>query len=308
MDSTDVPTDFTNAMKTGVDLNTCDWPIGLRSIALPKVVAPGEVFGELATKHRKKWLIEGPALLVSGATDSNAAFYASGCGEIGDWSTTIGTTLAVKGLASLPINDSQGRIYCHRHPDGSWLPGGASNAGGEIFNQRFGDRIHQLNDLTELPKVTPPIIYPSIRKGERLPFADPHFTPFNFEESKEEVNNFLGCLEGLGFIERMTYELLQELGAEVGSFIYATGGAASSRLGLNLRALVLQRSLKVPQFPHSAMGAGILAASGYFKRKVGQMSAEMVRIVQCVDPPGGGCSRLEDRYLHFKELCQSRQK
>ena len=34
--------------------------------------------------------------LVSGATDSNAAFYASGAGEPGEWSTTIGTTLAIK--------------------------------------------------------------------------------------------------------------------------------------------------------------------------------------------------------------------
>ena len=53
---------------------------------------------------------------MSGATDSNSAFYASGASQLGDWASTIGTTLAIKGLSDEKISDKEGRIYCHKHP------------------------------------------------------------------------------------------------------------------------------------------------------------------------------------------------
>ena len=57
--ATDVPTDFTNAMKTGVDLETGDWSGSLPSLNLPRVVSPGEVIGELSTPFDRDggWLV-----------------------------------------------------------------------------------------------------------------------------------------------------------------------------------------------------------------------------------------------------------
>ena len=198
-------------------------------LSLPRVVPSGQQIGEISPHHCRRWGLKVGVKLVSGATDSNAAFYASGAGQPGEWSTTIGTTLAIKGISHNRINDPTGCIYCHRHPDGYWLPGGASNAGGEIL------RDHR-NELSSLEETTNPdiipncLVYPSVRKGERLPFFDVNFVPF-FEGDKRSGNDYLlACMEGIAFVESLSYSLLEKYGALVGNNIFATGGAVSSVL------------------------------------------------------------------------------
>lgn len=304
MGSSEVPTDFTNALKTGVDLESGEWPKELAEINLPKIVRPGLAIGELSSSHRRRWGLMGTCLLASGATDSNAAFYASGASCVGQWSTTIGTTLAVKGLSRGRIHDPFGRIYCHRHPDGPWLPGGASNAGGEILRNRFEDRIEEIESRAKPSSSSPPLVYPSVRKGERMPFCDAKFIPFTNGEVHSNEDFLLGCLEGLSFVEKMTYDLLAQLGAEVGEEIFVTGGASSSTLGMQMRADVLQKSLLVPENPHSAMGASILAAAGYFSRSVGEVSSQMVRISKRIDPRSLR-DEVNERFFRFKQACPS---
>ena len=302
--SVDIPTDFTNAMKTGVDLDKMDWSDKMPSLNLPKVVSPGVVIGEVAKIHCRRWGLANSCLLVSGATDSNAAFYASGAGKAGEWSTTIGTTLAIKGLSKSRIRDNLGRIYCHRHPDGAWLPGGASNAGGEILKDRFGSRMKDIESDAKTSRVVPSILYPSTRKGERLPFTSSEFMPFKVDSTNEDLKFYLGCLEGLSFVEKMTYDLLENMGAEVGPVIYVTGGAASSLLGMQIRADMLQRSLKVSQYPNSAMGAAILAAAGFYSKKVGDLSQELVKHSITIDPNPERNQERVSRFDQFSILCE----
>ena len=97
--TTKIATDFTNAMKTGVDLNREDWSEHeiLRALNLPPIIRPGKSFETVSGRLRKKWSLKNEVVLVSGSTDSNAAFYASGATQTGDWASTIGTTLAIKG-------------------------------------------------------------------------------------------------------------------------------------------------------------------------------------------------------------------
>ena len=301
--TTDIPTDFTNAMKSGFNLEEGKWSANISGVNLPDVVAPGKVIGEISTRLKKRWSLKGPCLLVSGATDSNAAFYASGACKIGDWSTTTGTTLAFKGVSSKRIVDSLNRIYCHRHPDGGWMPGGASNAGGEIVKDVFKDQINLVEQVCLKSSFIPAVIYPSIRKGERLPFSNPNFIPFGDRKSTSDPQYFLGCLEGLAFVEKMVYELLTELDAEVGDRIFATGGAASSLLGLKIRADVLQRSIMVPQYPNSAMGAAILASAGYYNKGVGQMSEGLVKISHTIEPGTHLDISRNERMDRFRDLC-----
>jgi sugar (pentulose or hexulose) kinase len=96
--------------------------------------------------------------------------------------------------------------------------------------------------------------------------------------------------------------LLESLGAAVGDTIYATGGAAKSRLGLQVRADLLQKTLCVPSHPNSAMGAAILAAAGFLDRPVGQLSRQLVTIETTVDPRPS--SLLQDRLAKFRQRCQ----
>jgi len=273
------------------------------AVNLPRVVPPGQVIGELATVHCARWGLSKGIKLVSGATDSNAAFYASGAGLPGEWSTTIGTTLAIKGISQKKVEDPQGCIYCHRHPDGHWLPGGASNAGGEILREHK-QALASLAAIANRTVVPNSLVYPSVRKGERLPFSDPSFEPFFEGTEKGGTDYLLACLEGIAFVECLSYELLEQLGAEVGNRIYVTGGAASSELGLQIRADILQKSLSVPAHPHSAMGAAILAAAGYQQKQVGEVSKEMVSISAVVEPLPSSNGRREEKMEKFRRECQ----
>ena len=303
MGSTEVPTDFTNALKSGVDLEAGDWPEVLPDVRLPEVVAPGRRFGFLRKELRTRWQLSGETVLVSGATDSNAAFYASGAARPGDWSSTVGTTIAVKGLSEVKLEDSQARIYCHRHPDGAWLPGGASNAGGEIVRRRFGERLPELEATARGRDGTDHLVYPSIRRGERLPFAEDSFEPFFVGREEDEVGVFLACVEGVSFVEALIYELIESLGGVVGENLFATGGATLSLLGLEVRAAVLQKRIRVPAHPNSAMGAAILAAAGFHEEPVGKWSSRMVRILRTIEPSDSRMSYYRDRLAIFREHC-----
>ncbi len=299
---TDLPTDSTNAMKSGLDLDTGEWSTHLPDVRFPSVVPPGQIIGELGKSHRNRWGLVHSVKIVSGATDSNAGFYASGAGLPGEWSTTIGTTLAIKGISQTKIHDPDGRIYCHRHPDGHWLPGGASNGGGEILREHV-DSIRTLASMKDCQTVPKSLVYPSIRKGERLPFLSSQFEPFFSGDKKDRKDYLLGCLEGIAFLELLSFELLEELGASVGNKIFATGGAASSDLGLQIRANILQKNLLVPEHPHSAMGAAILAVAGFYDRKVGDVCKDIVSIKESIDPSSGLDACRLDKLNQFRELC-----
>ena len=94
-----------------------------------------------------------------------------------------------------------------------------------------------------------------------------------------------------------------DLGAVVGDTIYATGGAAKSGLGLQVRADFLQKTLKVPSHPNSAMGAAILAAAGHQERSVAALSKQMVTVEKSIEPLARERSYHEDRLARFRELC-----
>jgi sugar (pentulose or hexulose) kinase len=301
--SVEVPTDFTNAMKTGVDLEKEEWSRALPDLRLPELVAPGKKFGVLREDLRHRWHLSGELGLVSGATDSNAAFYASGAAVAGDWSSTLGTTLAVKGLSDTRLEDPDARIYCHKHPDGTWLPGGASNAGGEILRVRFASRMAELESAAAGRGRTARVLYPSVRVGERLPFACGSFTPFDEGAQGDQVDEFIACLEGLACVEALVFELLEKLGGVVGETIYATGGAAGSLLGLQIRADFLQKVFAVPAHPNSVMGAAILAAAGDEGRPVGELSRRMTTITHRIEPLARESAYHHDRLHQFRELC-----
>ena len=147
------------------------------------------------------------------------------------------------------------------------------------------------------------LVYPSIRRGERLPFLDADFKPFFEGDERRGKDYLLACLEGIAFVEFLSYELLEKYGAYVGQKIFATGGAASSNLGLQIRADILQKSMHIPAHPHSAMGAAILAAAGSFNRGVGEVSKNMVSIKRVIEPSTSPVEQRLDRLAYFRTRC-----
>ncbi|MBK7742967.1 MAG: hypothetical protein IPI40_04455 [Betaproteobacteria bacterium] len=140
----DVATDESSALKTGYDIVARRWAgslavAGIDVGQLPPVVPGGSTLGAIGAAFAADTGLPPDCRVVAGMTDGTAAAVASGAAAIGDGNTTIGTTLVWKLVAAGPVVDPQGRLYCHRHPGGAFLPGGAGNAGGEgIAHQVLG--------------------------------------------------------------------------------------------------------------------------------------------------------------------------
>jgi sugar (pentulose or hexulose) kinase len=326
-------TDYSNALKTGYDLSPQEgrgfadqWPdfiadqLKLPADKLPHVVAPGEVIGAVTAQAAEVTGLSPGTLVVAGMTDGCAAQIAAGAVALGDWNSTLGTTLVIKGVTEQLLCDPDGRIYSHRHPDGYWLPGGASNVGGEILAIRFPEA-----DLVALDRraadLSPTgfVAYPLARRGERFPFVHPEaegfvlpFPPVLGQSSGrtsqgiDQATLYTAYLEGVAYVERLAYETLESLGATVGDVIRAAGGGARSGVWLQIRADVLNRQLLRPAETGAAMGAAILAASGTHYAGVIPATRAMVQIERSVQPRPALVERYTERYQCFRAACAER--
>lgn len=306
-------TDWTNALKWGYDVMDLCWPefiardLGLDLDKFPRVQAPGSVIGTVSPQTVRLTGLSPKTFVVAGSTDGTASQLASGAVAPGDWNSTLGTTLVLKGVSESLLSDPLGRIYSHRHPDGYWLPGGASSTGADCLAQRFDpQRLPQLNETALKHSPTDLIIYPLVRRGERFPFYKPEATGFILGKTEDERVYYAAHLEGLAYVERLAYEVLESLGATIGDTIYAVGGATQSTASLQIRADVLNRCLRVPEVPSGAMGAAILAARACAFDSVISAVSHMVHYRQTVEPRSGYHSAYLERYERFVAACRER--
>lgn len=305
-----VATDTSHALKTGVDPVEVGWPtdvlaaVGLPATVLPEVVLPGTVLGSVSARAAEQTGIPAGTPVRAGMTDGCAAQIAARALSPGSWSSALGTTLVVKGATAEPLHDPTGTVYSHRNPDGGWLPGGASSTGAGIIRQRFPD-----DDLTELTsrarqwEPAPGITYPLLGKGERFPFRAPNAQGFSTIKGPVDAS-FAGVLQGIAFIERLCYETLAGLGADVSGPVTATGGATANRYWNQLRADVLGRTVLVPESAEAALGMAVLAAA-----PPGELAAtadRMVRIRDTYRPDAVRGARFEGAYRELLAALRGR--
>jgi sugar (pentulose or hexulose) kinase len=305
--------DFSSALKTGYDLIEGCWPGFLEDALdiplhkLPRVVTPGTAIGQVRAEAAGETGLPTGTPVVAGMTDGCASQVAAGAVEPGEWNSTLGTTLVIKGVTEELLRDPAGRIYSHRHPDGYWLPGGASNTGGEALAVRFsGADLAALDEKALAVAPTGVVIYPLVRRGERFPFVYPDAEGFTLGEVADEVTLYAAHLEGVGYVERLAYEVLRDLGGEIGERIYVAGAAARSVAWLQLRADILNRALVQPDNPSAAMGAAILAASRTIYEGVIPAARAMVRIARTVEPRTQAVVHYEDGFQRFRQECVRR--
>jgi xylulokinase len=270
-------------------------------------VAPGTAVGIVSSSAAEETSLPDETTMLAGMTDGCASQVSTGAVAPGQWNSTLGTTLVIKGVNRELVRDPLGRVYCHRHHDGHWLPGGASNTGGEAISRRF-DAAHLdvLNAQALGRAPTNLIIYPLVRLGERFPFRYPDAEGFVLGEPGDEATYYTAHLEGVGYVERLAYEMLAGLGAEVGDEVRAAGGATGSRAWLQLRADILGKSILVPEVSGGAMGAAIVAAGGTIYEGIVPAAKAMVSIVDELAPRHEMRSPYDERYERFCEACRER--
>jgi len=306
-------TDYSNALKTGYDLVLEEWPqfifeLGIRRDMLSKVVAPGKVIGVVSAEAAAETGLSAGTKVVSGATDGYSSALSAGISEPGDWASIIGTTFVLKGIEKQLIVDPQGRIYSHKHPQGYWLIGGASNVGGKCLNDAFGkERFEELN--REVAKVSPTGVaaYPLTGTGERFPFVSPQAEGFFIGDVSDDAVRYASLMEGVGYVERLTFEMLEGLGCESPVRLYTAGGACKSPEWLQVRANILGKELYVPFETDAAMGTALLASLAVRYDTLKQASEDMIRIRTVVKPDGKDHSRYDDAYALLKEELKRRR-
>lgn len=296
-------TDWSNAMKTGYDLEKREWPAYIGKVLplnmLPKVQAPGSVLGEVTGKAAAETGLHIGTKVIAGCSDGYASALASGAVGLGDFCTTIGTTLVIKGVTDKLILDPKGRVYCHLHPEGWYMPGGAANIGGRVLAEQYQGRFDELNQTVDALTPTGIIGYPLTGTGERFPFLHREAVGFRCGEG-DERQLYAATLEGVAFAERLSYRVLEKLGCRIGERIYTAGGAVKSDPWSRVRASVLNRELLVPEVVEAAMGSALLAACGTLYPTVTEAARNMVRIVKTFAPERVKAERYDELYGRFE--------
>ncbi|HEX3874239.1 MAG TPA: FGGY family carbohydrate kinase [Solirubrobacteraceae bacterium] len=302
-----VATDESHALKSGYDPELRAWRLGLLDAlgvpraVLPDVVAPGTLLGGVSREAARHTGLAAGTPVLAGMTDSCAAQIAAGALRPGSWSSVLGTTLAVKGVAPRPIVDPAAGVYSHRHPDGhAWLAGGASNVGAGALTRCFAGRdLRALDAAAAAHEPAPAVIYPLEEGGgERFPFARSDARPIQLGRLGGEAEHFAALLQGIGFVERLCLGRMRALGAAVDGPLRLTGGGARSDYWCQLRADISGLPVSRPAQPEPAVGMAILASAG--GGSVTEAAARMVHSDLELDPRPDRAGRFEDAY---RRLC-----
>jgi len=299
-------TDYTNALKSGYDITRNAWPtyiceqLPIRKEWLQEVVPSGTPIGALTTELSESLQIP-TVQVVAGMTDGCASQVASGAVNPGDWNTTIGTTLVIKGVTENEIKDPEGRLYCHRHPEGYWMPGGASNTGADWISTDFkhADLI-ELNKASEKLYPTPWLVYPLKQEGERFPFISKTARGFSDEQIPNPETFFTAGMEGVAYIEKLCFDLVEKLSGEKPKAVFTAGGGSNSDIWLKIRASVLNCPVYKMANTSGALGAAILAASKTHFSTLGQAAATMTLTDSITYPEEEKAEKYRQQYQNFK--------
>lgn len=264
--------DENNCLKLGYDLiNNC-WPDWLTKLdisveMLPRVQPPGTVVDTVLNEIAEKLGLSPQCKIVSGTTDSIAAFVATGAKQPGDAVTSLGSTLVLKIISDKPVFAPEYGIYSHclRHKQGNqWLAGGASNSGCRVLSQHFTQQ--QLDQMTPQLKPEQPTrldYYPLPATGERFPRNDPDLKSQLSPRPEDDVQFFQGMLEGIANIELEGYKQLALLGAPFPRRIFTTGGGSCNAPWAVIREHKLGVPVLTPAHTQASYGAALLAKQGY---------------------------------------------
>lgn len=255
--------DHNNSLKTGFDPETEEWPSWIDKVIdprlLPQPVAVGTPIGVMRSELVQEFGLSSETMVHAGTTDSIAAFVASSPIKIGNAVTSIGSTLAIKLLSTLRLDDPSIGLYSHRLGD-AWLIGGASNTGGAVLAHYFSVEEIQSMSASIDPDQSPKLdFYPLIRPGERFPINDPDLAPRVTPRPADDATFLHGLLEGIAAIEALCYDVIESRGGGYPDRVYSAGGASENETLLSIRSRHLKAPINTASASEAAIGAALCA-------------------------------------------------
>ncbi len=232
--------DVMNALKTGVEPDTGQWPDWIVSLLpeglLPRAFQLREPLGTLRADLARALGLRAGVQVHAGTTDSIAAFLAAAPLEAGVAVTSLGSTLAIKMLSARRIDDPLRGLYSHRVGN-VWLVGGASNTGGRVLRRFFSDtEIAELSNRIDPTQLSGLDYYPLVEPGERFPVNDPALEPRLLPRPDDDALFLHGILEGIARIEARCYRAISDAGGGQPTRVFSAGGGARNPVFTAIRA------------------------------------------------------------------------
>ena len=248
-----------NNLKLGWDLLKESWPKSYLNTSwqkcLPLIIKSGEIMGQIDSELAEKLKLNKKLLLISGTTDSNAAFLAAGLDKE-EGLTVLGTTIVLKKINKTPIREKG--ITSHR-VFGNWICGGASNAGCGVLSKFFSDlEIKELSRQINTSKKTSLNLLPLNSRGERFPINNPLLEPILSPRPVSDSLYLHALFEGLAKIELKGWEKLYDLTGSLPKKIVTIGGGSKNPQWRRIREKVINIPIVSSQ-KTTSFGTALLA-------------------------------------------------
>ena len=243
--------------------------LGLSADKVPEIFDCHQIVGEVTSEAAEKTGLAAGTPVVAGGLDA-------ACGTLGAGVYLPGQTQEQGGQAggmSICEDTAKGHpkliLSTHVVPDLWLLQGGTVGGGGVLrwFKQELGGE-DSFDDLTAMAdKIAPGsdgVIFLPYMAGERSPLWDPDakgvFYGLGFDKTRAHMAR--AALEGVAFSLEHNLKVAESIGVEVGELL-AMGGAANSRVWVQIKADITGKTIKIPASDTATtLGAAILAGVG----------------------------------------------
>lgn len=291
------------ASATGLmNVHTLEWDqsimqlLGLQPDQLSEPVSPLTVIEGITREAAIETGLPESTKIIVGAADGPLSNPGSGVVDEKRVALMIGTSAAVRTTSSRPLLDPQGRTWCYYLASGKWVPGGATNTGGNslrwLRDGVFGSTMTVLPDAgtagslpeTRLPlahqddeaivatyddlscaaATVPPgsegLLFLAFLAGERCPGWNPDargvLFGLNFCHTRPHI--IRATLEGIVYQLYGIYEALVQLAGKPEEIV-VSGGFTRSDVWLQIAADVFGHELIIPECAEgSAFGVAAL--------------------------------------------------
>jgi gluconokinase len=214
--------------------------------------------------------------LVIGSGDGIMANLGCGVRDDTSFSSTIGTSGAIRTAVSRPLLDAAQRTWCYSFTRDTWVAGGAINNGGiilrwlrEEFRKQFEYDAKQINTsiygifdvfASETNPGSDGLIFLPYITGERSPDwnADVRGLMFGLSHFHNKKHIIRAAMEGVMFRLYSVFEVMTQLKNRA-IRIMANGGYTNSEPWLQMQADIFNKEILVPEVQEaSALGAAFL--------------------------------------------------
>jgi gluconokinase len=308
-------TGLLNAFTLGWDPELLEH-LGVRPNQLSEPVSPLTVLDELTGEAATLTGLPKKTRIVVGAADGPVSNLGTAVLDARRMALMIGTSGAVRTTTGEPRLDPERRTWCYYLAGGRWVPGGATNNGGNVlnwlgqklFNPSAGEGPLTYEELSaaaaSVPAGSEGLLFLTFLAGERCPGwnAEARGLLFGLNLSHGRAHVIRAALEGTVFQLYGIYEALTGL-AEAPEEIIASGGFTRSGVWLQMAADVFGRDLVVPEVEEgSAFGTAALGRVALGQWPNFDVVRELVRARRRVTPDLRNHERYRDLYEVYKAL------